>query len=143
MRLRFRYVLVFIFWATCSFAQDKGLPIRQAETVDSLILYNYIPEAEAQADNFLAALSKDKGDDNIGLRLQLMNCRADIHLIKEAYTKSLTLALETIDLAKKYFHPEQEFRASLIASLIYEINEDPLLPKSYLDKAQQVYVDYG
>jgi two-component sensor histidine kinase len=141
--LRYMFFLFALFFAAVAAAQNKVSVHREAERIDSLLLYFNLTEAADKADTLLTILNKaaDK-KRNLGLRLRIMNARAKIYVLNKLYTEGLKLSLDIVDQAKEHNYPGEEYQASLTAALIYEINKDYITSKSYLDNAQHLYVTH-
>lgn len=141
--LRYMFFLFALFFAAVAAAQNKVSVHREAERIDSLLLYFNLTEAADKADTLLTILNKaaDK-KRNLGLRLRIMNARAKIYVLNKLYTEGLKLSLDIVDRAKEHNYPGEEYQASLTAALIYEINKDYITSKSYLDNAQHLYVTH-
>jgi two-component sensor histidine kinase len=141
--LRYTFFLFALFFAAVAAAQNKVSVHREAERIDSLLLYFNLTEAADKADTLLTILNKaaDK-KRNLGLRLRIMNARAKIYVLNKLYTEGLKLSLDIVDQAKEHNYPGEEYQASLTAALIYEINKDYITSKSYLDNAQHLYVTH-
>jgi two-component sensor histidine kinase len=141
--LRYTFFLFALFFAAVAAAQNKVSVHREAERIDSLLLYFNLTEAADKADTLLTVLNKaaDKRR-NLGLRLRIMNARAKIYVLNRLYTEGLKLSLDIVDQAKEHNYPGEEYQASLTAALIYEINKDYITSKSYLDNAQHLYVTH-
>jgi two-component sensor histidine kinase len=137
------FFLFALFFAAVAAAQNKVSVHREAERIDSLLLYFNLTEAADKADTLLTILNKaaDK-KRNLGLRLRIMNARAKIYVLNRLYTEGLKLSLDIVDQAKEHDYPGEEYQASLTAALIYEINKDYITSKSYLDNAQHLYVTH-
>jgi two-component sensor histidine kinase len=137
------FFLFALFFAAVAAAQNKVSVHREAERIDSLLLYFNLTEAADKADTLLTILNKaaDK-KRNLGLRLRIMNARAKIYVLNRLYTEGLKLSLDIVDQAKEHNYPGEEYQASLTAALIYEINKDYITSKSYLDNAQHLYVTH-
>jgi len=141
--LRYTFFLFALFFAAVAAAQNKVSVHREAERIDSLLLYFNLTEAADKADTLLTVLNKAaEKRRNLGLRLRIMNARAKIYVLNRLYTEGLKLSLDIVDQAKEHNYPGEEYQASLTAALIYEINKDYITSKSYLDNAQHLYVTH-
>lgn len=139
MSLKYLLCLQILFWTHLAVAQDISIQ-KQMENIDSLINYRQLDMAERESNRVYTALSSNGSEnENKELKLAVTLYKADILLLKEKYIQVLEIALTTIDQAKKFHLPKQEYKACLNAALVYEISEHFKLCKSYLDEAFVLY----
>lgn len=136
-----KYILLLLLLVSSEHLIAQRISIENdIKKVDSLIFYNNFSEAEKVADRLYNLLEEKYNEKSyMDLKLAVIFQKVDIYILNKRYSKATSMALDIIDLAKKFNLPNDEYQGCLKAALVYEISSHYDLCKIYLNRAYKLY----
>ena len=119
-----KYILLLLLLVSSEHLIAQRISIENdIKKVDSLIFYNNFSEAEKVADRLYNLLEEKYNEKSyMDLKLAVIFQKVDIYILNKRYSKATSMALDIIDLAKKFNLPNDEYQGCLKAALVYEIS---------------------
>lgn len=139
MQTRYALLILLLIGVHSLAAQSLSLQ-KQVDQIDSLIFYRNFEEGEKKLDHLYDSITQSNvKHPNKEIELKLLLNKIYLYRERGKISNALKTSLHIIEQAEQFHFPEMEYEACLMAELIYELSDDFVLCKAYLDKAYCLY----
>lgn len=141
--LYFLLFLIFSFFIPIKHATAQYLELKsKVQRIDSLTERYFADsdKANKEVDELYVLLdTKFNSKEYQDLKIDVMLQQSIIRSLNGKHHEALKIALAALEIAEKYNIPEKAYRSCWIIALMYEIGDDLIKCRDYLDKAYSIY----